>query len=172
MFTLAGLASAARPDRISGARPSMAVRVSTQIVLTWRCQDQLGVDRTPARSPWALARHSSGYRIWLLNRWMLRRTACLQALAEVKRQWGWQAWLPDKWRRVGICETGLNWHHANSSYVSAFGISRQAYDEDAAVMGAPPWNDRVHPSPWNQYQAALGHYKLHSGFSGWGCRGA
>lgn len=92
--------------------------------------------------------------------------------AELRRQYDWQRWLPDKWRRVSVCETGLNWHHQNSQFVSAFGISRQAYDEDARVYGAPPWNDGTNPTPWEQYQAALGHYRIHGGFSGWGCRGA
>ena len=92
-------------------------------------------------------------------------------------QYRWQVWLPDKWQRVGACETGYgrrpgNWHHQNSGYVSAFGISRSSYDEDAAVMGGPPWDDRRNPTPFQQYRAALGHYRLHGGFSGWGCRNA
>jgi hypothetical protein len=89
-----------------------------------------------------------------------------------KWQYRYQVWLPAKWYRIARCETGVNWHHSNSQYISAFGISRQAYDEDARAMNAPPWNDARHPTPWNQYRAALGHYKLHGGFAGWGCRGA
>lgn len=87
-------------------------------------------------------------------------------------QWKWQVWLPAKWQRVGVCETQLNWSHANSSYVSAFGIYRTQYDADARSMGAPPWSDRRPPSPWHQYRAALGHYRMFGGFSGWGCRNA
>lgn len=92
-------------------------------------------------------------------------------------QWKWWVWLPDKWQRIGACETGYgkrpgNWNHANTQYVSAFGIYRPQYDKDAASMGAPPWNDARPPSPWHQYRAALGHYRMFGGFSGWGCRGA
>lgn len=84
----------------------------------------------------------------------------------------WWVWLPDKWRRVARCETHLDFRFHNRDYVSAFGISRRAYDEDARVMGAPRWDDEHIPTPWHQFRAALGHYRLHSGFSGWGCRGA
>lgn len=103
------------------------------------------------------------------------------AVRQLKRwvayHYHWWEWMPAKWQRVGACETGYgrrpgNFHHANSRYVSAFGISRQAYDEDARVYGAPPWDDRNPPTPRQQFLAALGHYHLHGGFSGWGCRGA
>jgi hypothetical protein len=87
-------------------------------------------------------------------------------------QWKWEVWLPDKWQRIARCETGLNFDHANGSYVSAFGIWRPIYNADARAMHSKPWNDRVHPSPWHQYRAALGHYKMHGGYSGWGCRAA
>lgn len=89
-----------------------------------------------------------------------------------REQFAWWLWLPSKWQRVAICETHLNWHHSNSQFVSAFGISRQTYDGDAAVYGAPPWDDVRNPTPHEQYLAGLGHYHRFNGFSGWGCRGA
>lgn len=100
-----------------------------------------------------------------------------RAASDKSWQYKWWVWMPEKWQRIGACETGYgkrpgNFHHANSGYVSFAGISRRAYDEDARAMNAPPWNDAKHPTPWQQYRAALGHYKLHHGFSGWGCRGA
>jgi len=156
-----------------GNGPSLALATSNTIVATWRCQDQLRQPRTRlAESPWEMGYHSYGYRQMVYLKWLKLRSACLQVLHEMARQWNWQAWLPDKWRRIGICETSLNWRHHNGKYVSAFGISRQAYDQDADVFGVPHWDDRRIPSPWQQYQAALGHYKIHNGFSGWGCRGA
>jgi hypothetical protein len=162
----ASVASAERETKTS-------LWISNTIVATWRCQDKLPAARTtPGESPWKLGRHSENYRQALLTKWIKRKNDCLAVLEERARQWNWQAFLPGEWRRLGVCETGLNWRHANGSFVSAFGISRQAYDEDAAVMGAPPWNDARPPSPWNQYQAALGHHRIHGGFSGWGCRGA
>ena len=146
-------------------------------VRAWSCQDHLDITRTRASvTVWALPT-SVPYRAWVSDLWENRAAKCMAVLRENQRQYDWQSWLPDKWARVGACETGYgkrpgNWHHANSRFVSAFGISRQAYDEDAAVYGAPPWNDAHHPTPFQQYQAARGHYYLHGGFSGWGCRGA
>ncbi len=151
------------------ARPSMSVRISNQIVQTWTCQTQLGVDRTEARpSPWELGRHSAGFRAALLNRWTLRRQACVAALHEIARQWNWQAWLPDKWRRIGVCETGLNWQHYNSGYQGAFGFATQSWDQ-FKLDGYP--EDANQASPWQQYQVALAIWRRF-GFSGWGCRNA
>jgi hypothetical protein len=89
-------------------------------------------------------------------------------------QYRWSVWLPENWQKLGACETGYgrrpgNWKHANSSYVSAFGISRREYDRDAAYMGAPPWNDANPPTPWHQYRAAVGHLRRFG--DGWGCPG-
>lgn len=97
-----------------------------------------------------------------------------------KQQWQhrWQVWLPANWQQLGACETGYgkrpgNWRHANSSYVSAFGIQRGSfpggYDHDARMAGMPPWNDRRPPTPWQQYRTALMHYRLYG--DGWGCPG-
>lgn len=92
----------------------------------------------------------------------------------VRFNYAWWEWLPANWQRLGACETGYgrrpgNWSHANSRFVSAFGISRSIYDRDAAHMGAPPWNDRNPPTPRQQYLAALGHYDLWG--DGWSCPG-
>ncbi len=155
-----------------GRGPTVQTRTAETIVATWQCEDKLPRPRTRARSPWK--RHSHAYRAAELTRWAHRLAACTAVLAERARQWNWQAWLPDKWRRVGGCETGLNWHHHNSSYTSAFGISVREYDRDAAFMGVRPWYVRglPDPSPWEQWRAAVGHYTRFGGFSGWGCRGA
>lgn len=179
--TLVLVASLLVVTRARAAEPSIQVKTARTIVATWICQDHLGVPRTRAWSPWKP--HSTGFRRAELARWQNRWRKCTYLLHERARQWNWQAWLPDKWRRIAVCETGLNWQHANSSYVSAFGISVASYDDDAAYMGVPGWPkkrvagrlvfdlDRA-PSPWHQWQAAVGHYKQHGGFSGWGCRGA
>lgn len=109
-----------------------------------------------------------------VGRWQDRAQAAHRRWVQ---EYDWQLWLPDKWQRVGACETGYgrrpgNWHHQNAGYVSAFGISRRAYDEDAAFYGQPPWNDQRNPTPHQQYLAALGHAHLHGGLSGWGCKAA
>lgn len=131
---------------------------------TWAIQDKFGVRRTE------VSKHnivSCKYALWVRNAWKWRAKHENHVL-----QHRWQLWLPSKWYRLAICETHLNWQHQNGSYVSAFGISRREYDNDAAYNKAPPWNDVKPPSPWYQYQAALGHYARFGGFSGWGCRGA
>ncbi len=162
-------------SRADGAGPTIQTRTAQTIVATWNCQDRLPVARTHARSPWKP--HSTGYRQAELARWQHRLAACRAVLTERARQWNWQAWLPRNWYLVGSCETGYggdpNWFHANSSYVSAFGIQRGnfrgAYDDDARKVGMPPWNDKHPPSPWAQYQTALSHYRSFG--DGWGCPG-
>ncbi len=82
--------------------------------------------------------------------------------------------MPANWQALGACETGYgrrpgNFNHANSSYVSAFGISRREYDADAAYFGTPPWNDRHPPTPRQQLAAARGHLARFG--DGWGCPG-
>jgi hypothetical protein len=81
----------------------------------------------------------------------------------------WRAWLPSNWRAVAECETHLNWRHSNSSFVSAFGISRTIYDTDARAAGVPGWSDVRPPTPRQQYLAALAHYRMFG--DGWGCSG-
>ena len=96
--------------------------------------------------------------------------------------YAWREWLPDKWQRIGACETGYgkrpgNWHWDSGRYVSAFGIYRPAYADDAHHAGLLSWDETLrklhrYPTPREQYRTALSHYRLHGGFSGWGCRGA
>lgn len=105
-------------------------------------------------------------------------------LRETRIRWehAWWLWLPRNWQLVGACESGGgqvpgNWAHANGSYLSAFGISVREYDRDAAFMGVRGWprtrGGRIdfsrHPTPWEQYQAAVGHYRRFG--DGWGCPG-
>lgn len=148
--------------------PKQTTRIAEQQVALWKCQDQLGTTRThPSVPPWSLPK-SQKYRGWVLHRWTARRAACVRSLHEVKRQWDWQSWLPDKWRRIGICETQLNWQHSNSSYQGAFGFAIRSWD-DFKLPGYP--DEAWQASPWQQYQVALAIYAKY-GFSGWGCRGA
>ncbi len=154
--------------RAQAADPPKGATIAREIVATWVCQDNLGVPRTPARNPWNLKHHSAAYKAWLLNAWTLRHTDCRESLAAKKRQWNWQAWLPDKWRRIGQCETQLNWFHHNSGYQGAFGFATQSWDA-FKLPGYP--EDANQASPWQQYQVALAIYNRY-GLSGWGCRGA
>ena len=97
--------------------------------------------------------------------------------AWLEAQFHWEAWLPDKWRRIGICETSLRWDWDSGTYVSAFGIYRAGYADDAHRIGHLSWDETIArlgrlPTPREQYDAALSHYRANGGFSGWGCRGA
>ncbi len=113
-----------------------------------------------------------------------RLTACPRYLAKTLRaksyaahkaydrwlehEYAWWKWLPDKFRRVGRCETGGtsgatsagNWHWDSGTYVSAFGIIRAAF---------PTWNG--HNSPREQYEVAASIQRRY-GWSAWGCGNA
>lgn len=103
------------------------------------------------------------------------------------RQWNryfhyhyaWSEWLPDKWQRIGACETGYgrrpgNWRHSNSSYEGAFGFAKSSWDAfkyRADPKAGPYPEDAWQATPRQQYEVALAIYRMF-GFSGWGCRGA
>ncbi len=161
MLLIAVTAATAR-----AADPPYGTAVAAEIVATWNCQDKIPVTRTKARSPWKP--HSKSYWVAELNRWELRHKKCAAILHERARQWNWQAWLPDKWRRIGICETGLNWQHYNSGYQGAFGFATSSWDA-FKNRGYP--EDANQATPWQQYQTALNIYNRY-GLSGWGCRNA
>ncbi len=150
----------------AGDRTNLKTRTSEAITATWACQDRIPVVHTRAWSPWKP--HSASFRRAQLNLWTQRLAACRAVLRERARQWNWQAWLPDKWRRIGICETGLNWQHYNSSYEGAFGFATQSWDGFKPV-GYPDHASQA--SPWQQYVVALNIYRRY-GLSGWGCRNA
>jgi hypothetical protein len=89
----------------------------------------------------------------------------------------WRAWLPDKWARIGACETGYgrrpgNWRHSNSSYEGAFGFAKQSWDSfkyRADPKAGPYPEDAWQATPRQQYEVALAIYRRY-GLSGWGCR--
>ena len=88
--------------------------------------------------------------------------------------WHWKAWLPAKWVRIGICETGLNWRHSNSSYEGAFGFALSSWDSFVpyADRRAGPYPPNAYmATPRQQYEVALAIWRRY-GYSGWGCRGA
>jgi len=94
-------------------------------------------------------------------------------------QYDWASWLPDKWQRIGACETGYgrrpgNWRHSNSAYEGAFGFARQSWDSfkwRADPKAGPYPEDAWQATPRQQYEVALAIWRAY-GFSGWGCRGA
>jgi hypothetical protein len=91
--------------------------------------------------------------------------------------YAWREWLPAVWYRLARCETHVRWDWDSGKYVSAFGIYRAGYSDDAHRIGHLGWDETVRklgrlPTPREQYLAALSHFHANGGFSGWGCRGA
>lgn len=158
---VAALAVATRSE----AKDNVKAQTARTIVATWRCQDKLPVPRTKAYSPWKP--HTKAFRHWQLQLWTKRLASCRAILNERARQWNWQAWLPDHWRRVAQCETQLNWQHSNSSYQGAFGFAISSWDA-FKNKGYP--DEAWQATPWEQYQTALNIYNRY-GMSGWGCKG-
>lgn len=104
----------------------------------------------------------------------------------VAYHYDWRAWMPAKHQRVAQCETGYQggtgpggsrWDWDSGTYVSAFGIYRAGYDDDAHRIGNLGWDETLrvlgrYPTPREQMQVADSHRAAHGGWSGWGCRGA
>jgi len=163
------LASERTPPLLQQQARSIAVAE----LATWTCQDQLPRPRWKYTwAPWALPK-STGYRAEVLQLWRTRLAGCRAVLHERARQWNWQAWLPDKWQRIGACETGYgqrpgNWRHNSGAFQGAFGFRYTSWD-DFRLPGYP--TEAYLATPWQQYQVALAIYHRY-GFSGWGCRGA
>jgi hypothetical protein len=103
----------------------------------------------------------------------------LERAAWVNDQYNWRAWLPDKWARIGACETGYgqrpgNWRHNSGTYQGAFGFAVSSWD--AFVPSADPKygpypSEAYEATPRQQYEVAMAIYRRY-GLSGWGCRGA
>lgn len=107
------------------------------------------------------------------------RLARLQADARREYQYDWAAWLPDKWQRIGACETGYgkrpgNWQHNSGTYQGAFGFAVSSWDAFVpyADPHAGPYPSEAYlATPRQQYEVALAIYRRY-GLSGWGCRNA
>ena len=85
--------------------------------------------------------------------------------------WAWSEWLPDKYARVGACETGYgkrpgSWSWDSGTYISAFGIYRPAYAQFASAIGVPQWH--IRHTPRDQYRVAAA-IQARFGWGAWGC---
>jgi hypothetical protein len=83
-------------------------------------------------------------------------------------QFEWWRWMPDKFQRVGACETGygkrpgrFDWD--SGTYVSFAGIYRPAYEAYHRWTG--------HNTPREQYEVASA-IQARFGWGAWGCGGA
>ena len=91
----------------------------------------------------------------------------------------WATWLPDKWQRVGACETGYGqrpgrWDWNSGTYQGAFGFYHGSWDAfvpRADPKAGPYPSEAYQATPRQQYEVALAIWRAY-GFSGWGCRGA
>ena len=104
------------------------------------------------------------------------RTARRSFLAWHREQFEWWLWLPDKFARVGACETGYGrkpgrWDWDSGTYVSAFGIYRAAYAQFARATGTPTWDEPGARTPREQFIVASA-IQARYGWSAWGCGGA
>jgi len=116
--------------------------------------------------------------------WRDRAWQAKRAYSGWKRDnYHWWLFMPrgSKAYRVASCETGYgrdpNFAHDSGTYVSAFGIYRPGYADDAHRVGNLSWDETLRqlgriPTPLEQYQAMESHRAQHGGWSGWGCRGA
>lgn len=89
-------------------------------------------------------------------------------------QWKWEVWLPEKWQRIGACETGYGkrpgrWDWNSGTYQGAFGFAVSSWDQFKPVAWWP--SEAYLATPWQQYRTALAIHARY-GFSGWGCRNA
>ena len=89
----------------------------------------------------------------------------------VEYHWHWWKWLPDKWARIGACETGYGkppgqWTWNSGTYQGAFGFHHGSWDAFKPVSWWP--HAAYLATPWQQYKVAL---RIHAryGFTGWGC---
>jgi hypothetical protein len=161
------------PERCPSAR--QAVRFYTRRLNEYRAK--MGAVRVSPNTSRASGSGCPRYLAKVLQRkaWAARRAY----ERWVEYHWHWQAWLPDKWARIGACETGYgqrpgNWRHSNSSYEGAFGFAKSSWDAfkyRADPKAGPYPADAWMATPRQQYEVALAIYRAY-GFSGWGCRGA
>ena len=111
---------------------------------------------------------------WLLH--VLQRKA--RAARLEYRRWhryhyAWWEWMPDKWQRIGACETGYgrrpgDFHWNSGPYQGAFGFAVSSWDA-FRLPGYP--SEAYLATPRQQYEVALAIWRRY-GFSGWGCRDA
>jgi hypothetical protein len=128
----------------------------------------------------AVRPRSCPYIRYLVKRVKIKaRLARLRYEAYREYHWHWWKWLPDKWQRVGACETGYGrrpgqWTWNSGTYQGAFGFYHGSWDAFVpyADPKAGPYPSEAYlATPRQQYEVALAIYRRY-GFSGWGCRGA
>lgn len=131
----------------------------------------------PDNAPATVGKQPGRSCSWIRRAASLRRARARQARRAYERwfAYAWEAWLPAKFKRVAICETGYNgaprWDWDSGVYVSAFGIIRSAYRDFAHQLGLRSWDESGIRSPREQYRVAAAIQARYS-WNAWGCRNA
>lgn len=117
---------------------------------------------------------------YLAKRWRAKAYAARMAYERwYVYHYDWPSWLPDKWQRIGACETGYGrrpgqWTWNSGTYQGAFGFYHGSWDAfvgSANPKAGPYPSEAYNATPRQQYEVALAIWRRY-GFSGWGCRGA
>ena len=147
--------------------PSVVKAISFYRAKTWANQDALGQPKTIAAGE---VTGSCAYKHWVARLWQNRAEKARQ---EYAYHYNWWEWLPDKWQRIGACETGYGkrpgqWNFNSGAFQGAFGFANSTWDQ-YKPEGAP--SEAYLATPRQQYQCALNVYAAH-GYGAWGCGGA
>lgn len=90
--------------------------------------------------------------------------------------YSWADWLPDRWQRIGACETGYGrrpgqWTWNSGTYQGSFGFhygTWDSYRHRADPKAGPYPDDAYEATPRQQYEVALAVYRA-VGYGAWGC---
>ena len=143
---------------------------------TWSYQKELGENPLSTNHP-ERKKNACGYKRFVVASWRGLAAAYKKEVAKHNHymwyHYAWQDWLPDKWARIGACETGYGkkpgrWTWNSGAYQGAFGFATSTWDQ-YKPSGAP--SEAYLATPRQQYQAAE-NVKNAVGYGAWGCGGA
>lgn len=139
---------------------------------TWKYQRKLKQERHATSYP-ERRKNACPYKRYLTRVWQAYTIAARVQWKAYLYHYAWWLWLPEKWQRIGACETGYgrrpgNWKWNSGTYQGAFGFHYSTWDR-YRPSGAP--SEAYLATPRQQYQAALNVY-AHHGYGAWGCGGA
>ena len=157
------------PEKCPDAK--RAVRYYRAQAAEWRHKMGAGSHQGPLTSGKPVA---SCPRIrYLAQRWKRKAYLARKAYLRWHYHYAWWDWMPDKWQRVGACETGygkrpgrFDWN--SGTYQGFAGFYFGTWDA-YKPRGAP--SEAYLATPRQQYQCALNVYAAH-GYGAWGCGGA
>jgi len=134
----------------------------------------MGVAPTGVREPATSCPRSLAKRLRAKSRaWRLR------AERWVAYHYDWPSWLPDKWQRIGACETGYgrrpgDWRWNSGTYQGFSGFYYGTWDQykhRADPKAGPYPAEAYQATPRQQYEVALAVWRAH-GYGAWGCGSA